>query len=112
NNASLSGPGVLGADPGLQLYVRGGIPADGYVPVAEVMSSRNDMLFGSFRASMKLPSVGGTCGSFFWVRTSTKLLLCSGTVSNSNLANISCSCLIAPQRSTLSYSQSSSTKQT
>jgi hypothetical protein len=77
NNASLSSPSVLGVDPGLQLYVRGGIPASGYVPVAEIMSSRNDMLFGSFRASMKLPSVNGTCGTFFWVRTSIKRVLCS-----------------------------------
>ena len=72
NNATLSGASVLGGDPGLQLYVRGGIPTDGYVPCSEIMSSRNDMLYGSFRASMKLPSINGTCGAFFWVSYCTE----------------------------------------
>jgi hypothetical protein len=68
NNYSYSGPSELGGDPGLQLYVGGGIPSDGLVPVVEVDSTREDMLWGSYRATMKLTLVPGTCGAFFWVR--------------------------------------------
>lgn len=62
-----TGQGVLGGDPGLQMYVRGGVPTDGHIPTSETVSSRTDMLYGSFRASMKLTPVLGTCSSFFWV---------------------------------------------
>ncbi|KAA6408617.1 MAG: glycoside hydrolase family 16 [Lasallia pustulata] len=65
NNTS-AGPGLLGGDPGLQLWVRGGIPQDGLIPIAEIASARDDMLYGSFRASMKLTGTPGTCGAFFW----------------------------------------------
>lgn len=64
---SFSGPGQLGGDAGLQLYVTGGVPSDGLVPVAEVNSVREDMLWGSYRAAMKLTLTPGTCGAFFWV---------------------------------------------
>ena len=75
-NYAYSGPGVLGGDPGLQLYVRGGVPTDGHVPTSETVSSRTDMLYGSFRAAMKLTPQPGTCSSFFWVRvTSSRHLL-------------------------------------
>lgn len=67
NNFSYSGPSQLGGDAGLQLYVGGGIPSDGLVPVAEVNSVREDMLWGSYRAAMKLTLTPGTCGAFFWV---------------------------------------------
>ena len=67
NNFSYSGPSQLGGDAGLQLYVGGGIPSDGLVPVAEVNSVREDMLWGSYRAAMKLTLIPGTCGAFFWV---------------------------------------------
>lgn len=67
NNSSYTGPSVLGGDAGLQLYVGGGIPSDGLVPVAEVNSVREDMLWGSYRAAMKLTITPGTCGAFFWV---------------------------------------------
>jgi hypothetical protein len=67
NNFSYSGPSQLGGDAGLQLYVSGGIPNDGLVPVAEVDSVREDMLWGSYRAAMKLTLIPGTCGAFFWV---------------------------------------------
>jgi hypothetical protein len=62
-----SGAGVSGGDAGMQLYVRGGIPANGLVPTAEIVSSRTDVFFGSFRTSLKLSDVSGTCGAFFWV---------------------------------------------
>lgn len=64
-----TGPGVLGGDPGLQLTVDGGIPGDGYVKNAELDSSRTDLLWGSYRASMKLTLTPGTCAAFFWVRS-------------------------------------------
>jgi hypothetical protein len=67
NNFSYSGPSEIGGDAGLQLYVGGGIPSDGLVPVAEVNSVREDMLWGSYRAAMKLTLTPGTCGAFFWV---------------------------------------------
>jgi hypothetical protein len=67
DNLSYSGPSQLGGDAGLQLYVGGGIPSDGLVPVAEVNSVREDMLWGSYRAAMKLTLTPGTCGAFFWV---------------------------------------------
>lgn len=67
NNFSYSGPSQLGGDAGLQLYVMGGIPNDGLVPVAEVDSVREDMQWGSYRAAMKLTLIPGTCGAFFWV---------------------------------------------
>lgn len=62
-----TGPGILGGDPGLQLTVSGGVPSDGYVDTAEMDSVRTDMLWGSYRASMKLSPIAGTCSAFFWV---------------------------------------------
>lgn len=62
-----SGPGKLGGDPGLQLLVDGGVPANGYVQIAEIDSAREDLRFGSYRAAMKLTLTPGTCSSFFWV---------------------------------------------
>ena len=62
-----TGPGIFGGDPGVQLTVNGGVPADGYVKNAEMDSSRNDLLWGTYRASMKLSSIPGTCSAFFWV---------------------------------------------
>ena len=62
-----AGDGVNGGDAGLQLFVRGGIPHDGLIPMAEVATSRIDMLYGSFRAGMKATGTPGTCGAYFWV---------------------------------------------
>ena len=62
-----AGDGVNGGDAGLQLWVRGGTPKDGLVPIAEVATRREDMLFGTFRVGMKVTGVPGTCGAFFWV---------------------------------------------
>ena len=70
-----SGDGVNGGDGGLQIIVRGGIPADGLVPMGEMASNRTDMLYGSFRAAMKLTQTNGTCGAFFWVRNGIRALL-------------------------------------
>ncbi|KAI9698659.1 MAG: hypothetical protein M1836_003769 [Candelina mexicana] len=66
NKKSFSGASTLGGDPGLQLIVRGGKPSNGLIPIAEVASVRGDMMFGSFRISMKLTNQSGTCGAFFF----------------------------------------------
>jgi beta-glucanase (GH16 family) len=58
-----------GSDPGLQLWVRSSLvdngTADQLVPLAEVVTARNDFLYGSFRVSMKTTAINGTCGAFF-----------------------------------------------
>ena len=66
------GPGVAnkgasGKQAGVELSVGGTIVNDA-VPVAEMDSARQDLLWGSFRAGMKLTPVKGTCAAFFWVR--------------------------------------------
>ncbi|KUJ09920.1 glycoside hydrolase family 16 protein [Mollisia scopiformis] len=66
NASTWSGPGTKGADPGVQLQVSGGVPKDGYIVGAQMNSNRQDLRYGTFRALMKLPSVNGTCSSFFW----------------------------------------------
>jgi hypothetical protein len=71
NASNWSGPGEFGGDPGLQLSVGGGIPANGYIQVAEIDSTREDLLWGTYRAAMKLTLVPGTCSAFFWVAPST-----------------------------------------
>lgn len=62
-----AGDGVNGGDAGLQMIVRGGLPTDGLVPMAEVTTARGDLLFGTFRVGMKVTGTSGTCGAFFWV---------------------------------------------
>ena len=39
----------------------------GAIPSAEIDSRRVDLQWGSYRASLKLPAVTGTCSAFFWV---------------------------------------------
>jgi len=51
---------------GMDLYVRNNL-VNGMVPVAEVDTYRLDMGYGTFRASMKLSNIPGTCAAFFWV---------------------------------------------
>lgn len=51
---------------GLKLVVRSEI-VDGMVPVAEIDTRRLDIFRGTFRASMKLSAIPGTCAAFFWV---------------------------------------------
>ena len=62
-----TGDSILGGDAGLQLIVRGGVPSDGLIPMAELTTERSDLYYGSFRAGMKLTGTNGTCGAFFWV---------------------------------------------
>ena len=57
--------GLLGGTPGLYLDVNPDV--DGFVRVAEIDSSREDLLYGSFRTSLWLTSVNGTCAAIFWV---------------------------------------------
>lgn len=75
-NNVVVGPGVAnkgasGKQAGVELSVGATIVNDA-VPVAEMDSARQDLLWGSFRAGMKLTPVKGTCAAFFWVR---KLLM-------------------------------------
>lgn len=60
-----TGPGVLGGDPGLQLWVRGGVPKDGYIPMGEIASVREDMLCGSLRVMVRVVGGGRVGGGFF-----------------------------------------------
>ncbi|KAF7955800.1 hypothetical protein EAE96_004723 [Botrytis aclada] len=61
-----SGDGEFGVDPGVQLTVGGGDPANGFVQTAEMDSAREDLLWGTYRAAMKLTLTPGTCAAFFW----------------------------------------------
>lgn len=76
---SYNGPGVRAPDPGLQLWVRkdqvyssgtgmGGTSAYKMVPTAEIVSARDDILYGSFRIGMRTTPLAGTCGAFFFYR--------------------------------------------
>ena len=68
NKNDWSGDGINGGDAGVQLIVRGGEPPKGgLIPMAEMSTNRTDILYGSFRAGMKLTGLNGTCGAFFWV---------------------------------------------
>ena len=70
NKGEWSGDGINGGDAGVQLIVRGGEPPKGgSVPMAEMSTNRTDILYGSFRAGIKLTATNGTCGAFFWVRS-------------------------------------------
>ncbi|KAK4630891.1 hypothetical protein CLAFUW4_03849 [Fulvia fulva] len=72
------GEGVRGGDPGLELWVRGELveseEGDGsgsgsggrMVGMSEIVTSRMDVLYGSWRVGMKVTGVGGTCGAFFF----------------------------------------------
>ncbi|KAK3494479.1 concanavalin A-like lectin/glucanase domain-containing protein [Neurospora hispaniola] len=59
------------ASDGLQLIVRQDL-IDGMVPVAEVDTARLDLSYGTFRASMKLTTIPGTCAAFFWYFNDTQ----------------------------------------
>ena len=72
----VSGTGKDGTNPpGLRLLVKPPDEKNGpkgpsgelVVPTAELSSARMDMLYGSFRASLKMTSMSGTCAAFFWV---------------------------------------------
>ncbi|KAB8296145.1 hypothetical protein EYC80_008934 [Monilinia laxa] len=74
---SWSGNGEFGADPGVQLTVGGGDPTSGFVQTAEMDSAREDLLWGTYRAAMKLTSTPGTCSAFFWPRNRYGVFLSS-----------------------------------
>ncbi|KAF1960940.1 concanavalin A-like lectin/glucanase [Byssothecium circinans] len=61
---SWTGESEKGGDAGLRLWVRGD-HSHGFVPSAEVSSVRRDLMYGSYRASMKM-GTGGTCGAWYW----------------------------------------------
>lgn len=67
NASNWIGPPVSAGDPGVQLSVGGGIPPNGFVQDAQMNSVRQDLLFGTYRALLKVTSVPGTCAAFFWV---------------------------------------------
>ncbi|KAL8365991.1 hypothetical protein RB595_004664 [Gaeumannomyces hyphopodioides] len=66
-----TGVGLNGEPAGLELVV-GSTRVDGMVPVAEVDSSRMDLLWGTYRVGMKLTGVPGTCAAFFWYHNDTQ----------------------------------------
>ena len=55
------------ADPGGLRLTVGSELVKGMVPTAEVATRRQDMMWGTFRASMRMTGVEGTCAAFFWV---------------------------------------------
>ncbi|KAL9630656.1 MAG: hypothetical protein Q9204_004604 [Flavoplaca sp. TL-2023a] len=60
-----AGDGINGGDAGLQVIVSN--PGKGgMIPMGETATNRSDMLYGSFRAAIKLTGEKGTCGAFFW----------------------------------------------
>ncbi|KAL8715362.1 MAG: hypothetical protein Q9220_000695 [cf. Caloplaca sp. 1 TL-2023] len=62
-----AGDGINGGDAGAQITVKGGSPGKGgAIPMGEMDTNRTDMLYGSFRAGIKLTGTPGTCGAFFW----------------------------------------------
>jgi hypothetical protein len=55
------------------LRVGGHVATSDAISAAEIDSSRMDMLWGSYRATMKLSPVAGTCAAFFWVRSPSRV---------------------------------------
>jgi hypothetical protein len=71
-----AGPGIRGQDPGLQLWTRDNLikipgTSKSTVPMSEIVSTRDDMLYGSFRIGVKATAVNGTCGAFFFYLNDT-----------------------------------------
>lgn len=61
--------GTAGGSRGVQLWVRSQlIPqgSDELVPIAEMVTARTDILYGSFRFNMLTTPVNGTCGAAFF----------------------------------------------
>ncbi|KJX95521.1 hypothetical protein TI39_contig4106g00011 [Zymoseptoria brevis] len=64
-----TGPGIHGQDLGLQLWTKDNfvdISGNSMIRIAEVVSTRDDILYGSFRIGLKTSAVNGTCGGFFF----------------------------------------------
>ncbi|KAK3944591.1 concanavalin A-like lectin/glucanase domain-containing protein [Diplogelasinospora grovesii] len=55
----------------MQLVVRKQL-VDDMVPVAEIDTQRQDVFYGTFRASMKMTGNPGTCAAFFWYFNDTQ----------------------------------------
>lgn len=55
---------------GLQIIVRAGDITDNMVQGGEIDSLRRDLLYGTFRSSVKLTDASGTVSAFFWVSAS------------------------------------------
>lgn len=66
-----SKPTLGNGSGGIELHV-GAQVNDGSVPVAEMDTARLDLFWGSYRAGLKLTSVKGTCGAFFWYFNDTQ----------------------------------------
>ncbi|KAK4039208.1 concanavalin A-like lectin/glucanase domain-containing protein [Parachaetomium inaequale] len=56
---------------GLELVVRSEV-VDGMVSGAELDTERLDLWWGTFRAVVKVPGVGGSCAAFFWYFNDTQ----------------------------------------
>lgn len=69
---SKSSEGINGGLPGLELVVKTPQEGDEYISVGEVDSRRSDMLWGSYRAGIKMTGINGTCGAFFWYLNDTQ----------------------------------------
>ncbi|KAL8995450.1 MAG: hypothetical protein Q9188_006810 [Gyalolechia gomerana] len=68
-----TGDGIKGGDAGAQILVRGGDPGEGgMIRMGELDTNRTDILYGSFRAGIKLTGLPGTCGAFFWYLNDTQ----------------------------------------
>ncbi|KAK5663978.1 hypothetical protein OQA88_190 [Cercophora sp. LCS_1] len=63
--------GLGSQEEGLVLTV-GSTTVQAMVPVAEIATRRLDMLWGTFRASIKITDVPGTCTAFFWYLNDTQ----------------------------------------
>ncbi|KHO00860.1 Concanavalin A-like lectin/glucanase [Metarhizium album ARSEF 1941] len=59
-------------EKGIALRVGSQITSLRAISSAEVDTSRTDMFWGSYRATMKLSRVGGTCAAFFWYFNDTQ----------------------------------------
>ncbi|KKY27042.1 putative galactosyl transferase [Diplodia seriata] len=66
-----AGQALSPGDAGLQLIVRSTL-VDNMVPFGELVSTRTDMRYGSFRVQMKMSWVPGTCGAFFMLHNNTQ----------------------------------------
>lgn len=66
DKSASAGDGRDGGSAGLQLVV-GGNRVDDMVVVSEVATADQHHTFGTYRASIKVTDVAGTCTAFFWV---------------------------------------------
>lgn len=66
-----AGDSVLGGEGGLQVWVRSQA-VNNLIPMGEMVSTRLDMLYGSFRIGVKMTGTPGTCGAFFWFRNDSQ----------------------------------------